>query len=98
MSESAISEVTAETFRPEVLSNPDYLRRIQVENRVQLCVANAKFLRKAFGYSLSTTFAIILLQGFQLFGFHLNDTFLNWLGGWTVGQTAGLLTMVVRQK
>jgi hypothetical protein len=55
------------------------------------------FLRRAFGFSLVTTFGIIFLQGFHLWGFQLSDAFLNWLGGATVGQVAGLFAMVVKR-
>jgi len=56
------------------------------------------FLRRAFGFSLGATFGIIVLQGFHLWGFQLSDGFLNWLGVATVGQVAGLFTMVLRQN
>jgi hypothetical protein len=59
---------------------------------------NARFLRRAFGICLGFTLAIYVFQGWRLFGFHLSEQSLNWLGGATVGVLGGLLAMVLRQK
>ncbi len=47
-----------------------------------------------FGFSVAATYAIIVLRGLRFLDYP--DSFLHWLGGATVGQTAGLLALVVR--
>lgn len=85
-----------ETERNQKATEPAELlrekRRLATESK------NAQFLRRAFGASLILTYACIFLQGFGILGFHLTEQFLNWLGGATIGQTAGLFAMVLRQK
>jgi hypothetical protein len=44
------------------------------------------------------TFGVIYCHGFGLWGFHLSEPFLHWLGAVTVGQVTGLFAMVLRQK
>jgi hypothetical protein len=64
--------------------------------RVGLQGEIVSFLLRAYGSLLAATVAIILLQGFHLFGFDLDARFLNWLGGATVGQIVGLLALTIR--
>ena len=54
-----------------------------------------RFLLRAYAGLLSATVIIILLQGFKLFGFALPLSFLHWLGGATIGEIAGLLTLTL---
>ena len=75
-----------------------FVLKAEVRSNVRVRTESAAFLRKAFAFSLLMTFGAIFFQGFQLWGFHLSETFLNWLGGATVGQVAGLFAMVLRQK
>lgn len=75
-----------------------FVRKVEVRSNVRVRMESAAFLRKAFGFSLLMTFGAIFFQGFQLWGFHLSEPFLNWLGGATVGQVGGLFVMVLRQK
>ena len=52
------------------------------------------FLLWVYGGLLACTVAIFFLQGFGVWGFRLDDTLLQWLGGATVGEIAGLLALV----
>ena len=49
-----------------------------------------------FSYSglLFATLAVILFQGFHLWGFNLPEKFLMWLGGATIGEVGGLALIV----
>jgi hypothetical protein len=71
---------------------------LREKRRLSADSKNAQFLRRAFATALALTYTCILLQGFGVFGFHLTDSFLNWLGCATVGELGGLLAMVLRQK
>jgi hypothetical protein len=44
------------------------------------------------------TLGAYIFQGFNFTGFHLSEQSLNWLGAATIGQIAGLLAIVIRQK
>jgi hypothetical protein len=74
------------------------VHKLEVRGAVRIRAESAVFLRRAFGFSLAMSFGVILCQGFHLWGFHLTESFLHWLGGATVGQVAGLFAMVLRQK
>jgi hypothetical protein len=80
------------------LTTSQNLRRVEVKSRIRVRTESALFLRKTFGFSLFMTFGIIFCQGFHVWGFHLSDAFLHWLGAATVGQVSALLAMVLRQK
>lgn len=54
------------------------------------------FLFWADGLLLVATIAIILLQGFHLWGFNLEAEFLRWLSAAAVGEFAGLLLLLYR--
>jgi hypothetical protein len=51
------------------------------------------FLLCAYGGLLLATMVIFFLQGFKAFGFNLEGALLKWLGGATIGEIAGLLTL-----
>jgi hypothetical protein len=51
------------------------------------------FLLVAYGVLLCATMAIFFLQGFHAGGFSLDTSLLKWLGGATIGEIAGLLTI-----
>jgi hypothetical protein len=53
------------------------------------------FLLWSYGASLSAIVLIFYLQGFKTWGFNLDGTLLKWLGGATIGELAGLLTLAV---
>ena len=79
-------------------SAPDSLTLLQTRAEIRIRSQASRFLAKAFGFSLTATFGIIMVQGFHVWGFTLSETFLNWLGVATIGQVAGLLSMVWRQR
>ncbi len=49
----------------------------------------------AFVGSMILTFMIFLFQGFHVEGFNLDTTVLVFLGGATIGEIAGLLTIAI---
>jgi len=51
------------------------------------------FLLVAYGALLLATMVIFYLQGFKTCGFKLEESLLKWLGGATIGDIAGLLTL-----
>ncbi|MGC9947278.1 MAG: hypothetical protein ABSF64_12990 [Bryobacteraceae bacterium] len=53
------------------------------------------FLLVAYGGLLLATMAIFYFQGFKAWGFNLDATLLKWLGGATIGEIAGLLTLTL---
>jgi hypothetical protein len=54
------------------------------------------FLLAAYGFLLMATLAIFFLQGFRAWGFSLDASLLKWLGGATIGEIAGLLTLTLK--
>jgi hypothetical protein len=81
------------------LNLKDSLHKAEVEQRLRLQKHNAAFVRWAFACSLFVTLGAYVCQGFHQFtGFQLSDQSLNWLGAATIGQIAGLLAIVIRQK
>jgi hypothetical protein len=54
------------------------------------------FLLAAYGTLLAATMVIFFLQGFRLWGFFLEPSILKWLGGATIGEVVGLLTITIR--
>lgn len=72
-------------------------RKAEARSNIKIRAQAAVFLRNAFAFSLLMTFGVIFLEGFGLWGFHLSESFLNWLGAATVGQVAGLFAMVIRK-
>jgi hypothetical protein len=53
------------------------------------------FLLVAYGGLLLATMAIFFFQGFKAWGFNLDSSLLKWLGGATIGEVAGLLTITL---
>ncbi len=66
------------------------------ESIVNLRKGAMNFLYAAYGGILLFTMSIIYLQGFKIWGFHLEPEFLHWLGGATVGEVAGLAVLAYR--
>ena len=71
----------------------DWVEQITTANSVNLQQRMVSFLLRAYGASLAATLAIFLLQGWHLWGFNLDAALLKWLGGATIGEIAGLLTL-----
>lgn len=80
------------------------MKAIREERSVKDWVTEAKlsqqdriinFLLAAYGLLLLATMVIFFLQGFHGWGFSLDTALLKWLGGATVGEIAGLLTITL---
>jgi hypothetical protein len=84
--ESTSTELAPRTYVTDAWDEHD--RRLQTRL--------STFLLRAFGGLLTVTMLIYLLQGFKLWGFHLEETTLQWIGGATVGQIAGLLLLTYK--
>jgi hypothetical protein len=72
------------------------IERFKARANIRLRADMARFLRRAFGWSLVATFGLYFCQGFHVLGFALSEAEMHWLGGATIGQIAGLLAVVVR--
>src|SRR5580704_14178128 len=71
----------------------NWVERITTANRISLQQKIINFLLKAYAGLLTATMLIFFLQGFRLWGFNLESSLLKWLGGATIGQIVGLLTL-----
>lgn len=69
----------------------DYVVRMRVDHQISI----SRHLLWLFSTSVILTYAIILLQGFNYYGFNLPYDFLKWLGIATIAETAAILTAVV---
>jgi len=54
------------------------------------------FLFWAYGFLIVTTMLIFFLEGFHFKGFSIDVGLLKWLGGATIGEVGGLLTLTFR--
>jgi hypothetical protein len=63
------------------------------EHQIALQRLIVRFLLWAYGFLLVVTMGIFVLQGFRLCGFQLDNGLMKWLGGATVGEIGGLLTL-----
>jgi len=79
---------------PQTLTTDEFIRTEQALSHIALKDKAVNFLVIAYGGLLASTVIIIFLQGFQLWGFNLDQDFLNWLGVATVGEVAGLAALV----
>jgi len=77
-------------------SKTSFFDEAQAEHERRLQNRTSDFLLRAYGVLLAATLLIFFLQGFALWGFHLEETTLHWIGAATVGQTAGLLALAIR--
>jgi len=71
----------------------DWIDQIVTVNQINLQQQIIGFLLKAYGGLLAATMLIFFLQGFKLGGFAIEAGLLKWLGGATMGEIAGLLTL-----
>jgi hypothetical protein len=69
------------------------VEEITTANTVDLQQRVVTFLLKAYGWLLGATMLMFFLQGFKLGGFNLDNALMKWLGGATIGEIAGLLTL-----
>jgi hypothetical protein len=77
---------------PENLKPKEWVSAVHVGFQQQLLT----FLIWATGLSVVVTVVCIFLQGFHLWGFVLESSFLRWLGGATIGEIGVLLTIALR--
>jgi hypothetical protein len=54
------------------------------------------FLFWAYGFLIVATMLIFFLEGFRFKGFSLDVGLLEWLGGATLGEIGGLLTITIK--
>lgn len=71
----------------------NWVEKVTIEHRISLQRKIIDFLLKAYAGLLIATMAVFVLQGFKLWGFNLESGLLRWLGGATIGEIAGLLTL-----
>ena len=90
MAKSPIRQRTSDTPIKEWVLEVSTATDLQMRSRI------VTFLLWAYGGSLATTFVVFVLQGFShATGFQLDRESLRWLGGATIGEIAGLLTITV---
>jgi hypothetical protein len=71
----------------------DWVQEVTIASDITNRSRMVTFLLSAYGFLLVTTVALIFIQGFRPYGFHLPDGFMNWLGGAVIGEIGGLLGM-----
>ena len=76
------------------LTPKEFIEREEALSNIAMRERAVTFLFTAYGGLLASTVIIIFLQGFHLWGFNLESGFLNWLGGATIGEVAGLASLV----
>lgn len=89
--EELITKGSAETLAPK-----DFIEREEALSTLALRRRALMFLFWAYGGLLAMTVLIIFLQGFHLFGFALQTSFLNWLGGVVLTEVASLAIIVYK--
>ena len=67
----------------------------KAQSKIELQTRLTYLLAIAFSSALLLTIAVILLQGFAAWGFHLDQTTVNLLAAATIGEIAGLLTILI---
>jgi hypothetical protein len=86
-----VGKVLKKVGSVELNTPNDFFKAIYTELRMKV----VDFLLIAYGFLLLTTIIIIFFQGFHCLGFQLPNEFLNWLGGATIGEIGGLLTLTI---
>ena len=71
----------------------NWVTEVTTRHQIELQKLIVIFLLWAYGLLLVVTVGVIFLQGFKVRGFQLDSGFLKWLGGATVGEVGGLLTL-----
>ena len=79
------------------LQNADF-HRVELQNRLHIRYKICEFLILALGFSTVSYVALILLNGFHPYSFHVNESFLEWFGEATIAQVAILLCVFVRES
>lgn len=76
------------------LTPKEFIEREEALSNIAMRERAVTFLFTVYGGLLASTVIIIFLQGFHWGGFNLDPGFLNWLGGATIGEVAGLASLV----
>lgn len=74
----------------------DWVTQVTTEHKIDLQSRIVRVLLTAYAGLLCVVMLIFLLQGFRMWGFHLIEPVLQWLGAASVGAVAGLLTLTLR--
>ena len=77
------------------LSTEDYIARVTTTHTLGMQERIVRFLLRIYVGAISASFTLVFLQGFKLGGFELPADFLKWLGGITIGELAGLLSLAI---
>jgi hypothetical protein len=80
---------TNELTPKQFLERATTLRTLRMREKLLTC------LLYLYVFLIITTITIFFLQGFHVCGFDLESSLLMWLGGATVGEVAGLITLTV---
>lgn len=81
---------------PATLNVKEYVSVITTEHTLDLRSKITTFLFRAYGFLIVATVGIFLLQGFHVYGFNLSEGLLKLLGGTTIGEVAGLITLTIK--
>jgi hypothetical protein len=87
----------SDTGLKKELLNRDF-HRVELLNRLHIRSSICEFLILALGFSTVSYVALILLNGFHPYAFHVDESFLKWFGGATIAQVAILLGVFVRES
>jgi hypothetical protein len=79
---------------PEKLSVKDWISVVST-NRLSTMVI---FLLCSYGFLIVSTTAIFFLEGFHFKCFNLDPSLIKWLGGATIGEIGGLLTLTFKES
>ena len=87
-------ETSAENFPTSNLTHREFISQRETLSNIEMRQNAVKFLFWAYGGLLLCTMTVIFFQGFKVYGFALEQQFLNWLGAATIGEVAGLAYLV----
>lgn len=79
---------------PENITPKEFMDLKREHHDMIMRVLTTGFLLFSYTILLLFTMTIIFFQGFNYRGFKLEPTFLNWLGGATIGEIGGLACLV----
>lgn len=92
-------KIVSETLKkgkPEKVTVQEYIWREQALSDISLREKMINFLFQMYRFLVFSTVGIIILQGFNLWGFNLDPDFLRWLGGATIGEIGILAGVAYR--
>jgi hypothetical protein len=74
----------------------DWVTKVTTVHKIGLQSRIVRVLLTAYAGVLGVVMLILILEGFRMWGFHLSEGVLQWLGAASVGAIAGLLTLTMR--